>query len=69
VLANVAESIRNTVRFEYDLSSLNGRTKKCRSLVLWAKIAETQLIGPELVQETTDKVVLMKERLKTSRDR
>nr|GEW13500.1 hypothetical protein [Tanacetum cinerariifolium] len=56
VLANVAESIRNTVRFEYDLSSLNGRTKKCRSPVLWAKIAETQLIGPELVQETTDKV-------------
>ncbi|GKB68767.1 putative reverse transcriptase domain-containing protein [Tanacetum coccineum] len=30
---------------------------------------ESRLIGPELVQETTDKVVLIKERLKAARDR
>ncbi|GJV97660.1 putative reverse transcriptase domain-containing protein [Tanacetum coccineum] len=30
--------------------------RKCRSLVLWAEIGESSLIGPELVQETTDKV-------------
>ncbi|GJW91780.1 hypothetical protein Tco_0169333 [Tanacetum coccineum] len=29
---------------------------KCRSPVLWAEIGESSLIGPELVQETTDKV-------------
>ncbi|GKC29447.1 putative reverse transcriptase domain-containing protein [Tanacetum coccineum] len=43
--------------------------RKCRSPVLWAKIRESRLIGPELVQETTDKVVLIKERLKAARDR
>ncbi|GKC28023.1 putative reverse transcriptase domain-containing protein [Tanacetum coccineum] len=37
--------------------------------VLWAKIGESSLIGPELVQETTDKVVLIKEKLKAARDR
>ncbi|GJR53704.1 putative reverse transcriptase domain-containing protein [Tanacetum coccineum] len=41
----------------------------CRSPVLWAKIRESSLIGPELVQETTDKVVLIKEKLKAARDR
>ncbi|GKA62512.1 putative reverse transcriptase domain-containing protein [Tanacetum coccineum] len=41
----------------------------CRSPVLWAEIGESNLIGPELVQETTDKVVLIKEKLKAARDR
>ncbi|GJZ28204.1 putative reverse transcriptase domain-containing protein [Tanacetum coccineum] len=43
--------------------------RKCRSPVLWAEIRESRLIGPELVQETTDKVVLIKEKLKAVRDR
>ncbi|GJU97361.1 putative reverse transcriptase domain-containing protein [Tanacetum coccineum] len=43
--------------------------RKCRSPVLWAEIRESSLIGPELVQETTDKVVLIKEKLKAARDR
>ncbi|GJY01681.1 putative reverse transcriptase domain-containing protein [Tanacetum coccineum] len=43
--------------------------RKCRSPVLWAEIGESRLIGPELVQETTDKVVLIKEKLKAARDR
>ncbi|GJT23448.1 putative reverse transcriptase domain-containing protein [Tanacetum coccineum] len=34
-----------------------------------AEVGETRFIGPELVQETTDKVVLIKERLKAARDR
>ncbi|GJW15213.1 putative reverse transcriptase domain-containing protein [Tanacetum coccineum] len=37
--------------------------RKCRSPVLWAEIRESRLIRPELVQETTDKVVLIKEKL------
>ncbi|GJZ26173.1 hypothetical protein Tco_0570426 [Tanacetum coccineum] len=36
--------------------------------VLWAKIGEIQSIGPELVQETTNKVILIKEKLKAARD-
>ncbi|GJT90834.1 putative reverse transcriptase domain-containing protein [Tanacetum coccineum] len=43
--------------------------RKCKSPVLWAKIEEGSLIGPELVQETTDKVVVIKEKLKAARDR
>ncbi|GJS61165.1 putative reverse transcriptase domain-containing protein [Tanacetum coccineum] len=42
--------------------------RKCRSHVLWAEIGEGSLIGPELVLETTDKVVLIKEKLKAVRD-
>ncbi|GJZ12520.1 putative reverse transcriptase domain-containing protein [Tanacetum coccineum] len=42
--------------------------RKCRLPVLWAKIGESSLIGPELVQETTDKVVLIKEKLKAARE-
>ncbi|GKE16943.1 putative reverse transcriptase domain-containing protein, partial [Tanacetum coccineum] len=43
--------------------------RKCRSPVSWAEIGEGSLIGPELVQETTDKVVVIKERLQAARDR
>nr|GEV34731.1 hypothetical protein [Tanacetum cinerariifolium] len=42
--------------------------RKCRSPVLWEKIGESSLIGPKLVQETTDKVVLIKKKLKAARD-
>ncbi|GJU49211.1 hypothetical protein Tco_1218766 [Tanacetum coccineum] len=36
---------------------------------LWARFEESSLIGPELVQETTDKVVLIKKKFKAARDR
>ncbi|GJZ60545.1 hypothetical protein Tco_0616361 [Tanacetum coccineum] len=39
------------------------------SLVIWAEIGGSSLIGPELVQETTNKVVLVKEKPKAARDR
>ncbi|GJX37402.1 reverse transcriptase domain-containing protein [Tanacetum coccineum] len=42
--------------------------RKCRSPVLWDEIGESMLIGQELVQETTDKVVLIEEKLKAARD-
>ncbi|GJY45887.1 putative reverse transcriptase domain-containing protein [Tanacetum coccineum] len=43
--------------------------RKCRSLVLWAEIGDSRLIRPELVQETTNKVVVIRDRLKAARDR
>nr|GEW33628.1 putative reverse transcriptase domain-containing protein [Tanacetum cinerariifolium] len=42
--------------------------KKCSSPVMWAKIRESRLIGPELVKEMNDKVGLIKEKLKAARD-
>ncbi|GJT24997.1 putative reverse transcriptase domain-containing protein [Tanacetum coccineum] len=47
--------------------SLYGR--KCRSPFMWAEVGEGQLIGPELVQETTEKISQIKNRLKDARDR
>ncbi|GJT37051.1 reverse transcriptase domain-containing protein [Tanacetum coccineum] len=43
--------------------------RKCRSPILWAEVGEGQLIGPELVHETTEKIKKIKDRLKTARDR
>ncbi|GJY55520.1 hypothetical protein Tco_0454635 [Tanacetum coccineum] len=43
--------------------------KKCRSPVLWVDIGGSSLIGPELVQEMIDKVVLVKENPKEAKDR
>ncbi|GJZ33692.1 hypothetical protein Tco_0579128 [Tanacetum coccineum] len=40
-----------------------------RSPVLWEDIGESSLIGLRLVQETTDKVVVIKEKLQATRDR
>nr|GEU45805.1 integrase, catalytic region, zinc finger, CCHC-type, peptidase aspartic, catalytic [Tanacetum cinerariifolium] len=42
--------------------------RKCRSSIMWAKVGEGQLIGPELVQETTEKISQIKDRLKVARD-
>ncbi|GJX98287.1 reverse transcriptase domain-containing protein [Tanacetum coccineum] len=42
---------------------------KCRSPVRWAEVRENRLIGPKMVQETTYKVALIKEKLKAARDR
>ncbi|GJT50711.1 hypothetical protein Tco_0976868 [Tanacetum coccineum] len=66
VLVDAVESVRDAIRFEYYLASSSGWTK---SLVLWAEIGEGSLIGPTLVLEMTDKVVLIKEKLKAARDR
>ncbi|KAD3640486.1 hypothetical protein E3N88_29709 [Mikania micrantha] len=43
--------------------------RKCRLPVCWTEIGESQLIGPELIQETTDKIFKIRERIKTVRDR
>ncbi|GKF60324.1 putative reverse transcriptase domain-containing protein, partial [Tanacetum coccineum] len=40
---------------------------KCRSPVIWTEVGESQLIGPEIVQETTEKIFQIKKRLKTTR--
>ncbi|GJS59527.1 putative reverse transcriptase domain-containing protein [Tanacetum coccineum] len=43
--------------------------RKCRWPIMWAEVREGQLIGPELVQETTEKISQIKDRLKVARDR
>ncbi|GJZ88120.1 putative reverse transcriptase domain-containing protein [Tanacetum coccineum] len=43
--------------------------RKCRSPVCWAEVGEVQLTGPELVQETTEKIIQIKQRMQAARDR
>ncbi|GKE97777.1 putative reverse transcriptase domain-containing protein [Tanacetum coccineum] len=43
--------------------------RKCRLPVCWAEVGEVQLIGPEIVQETTEKVIQIKQRIQAARDR
>ncbi|GJU66450.1 putative reverse transcriptase domain-containing protein [Tanacetum coccineum] len=43
--------------------------RKCCSPVCWAKVGEVQLTGPDLVQETTEKVIQIKQRIQSARDR
>ncbi|GJX45924.1 putative reverse transcriptase domain-containing protein [Tanacetum coccineum] len=38
------------------------------SPVIWTEVGESQLIGPEIMQETTEKIIQIKERLKTTRN-
>ncbi|GJZ93827.1 putative reverse transcriptase domain-containing protein [Tanacetum coccineum] len=43
--------------------------RKYRSPILWAEVGEGQLIGPEIMQETTMKISQIKDRLKFASDR
>ncbi|GJS09430.1 putative reverse transcriptase domain-containing protein [Tanacetum coccineum] len=43
--------------------------RKCRSPVCWAEVGQVQLTGPEMVQETTEKVIQIKQRMQAARNR
>ncbi|GKA84442.1 putative reverse transcriptase domain-containing protein [Tanacetum coccineum] len=43
--------------------------QKCRSPVSWAEVGQVKLTGPEIVQETTEKVIQIKQRMQAARDR
>ncbi|GKB48129.1 hypothetical protein Tco_0898882, partial [Tanacetum coccineum] len=43
--------------------------RKCRSPVCWAKVGDVQLTGPEIIHETTEKIVQIRQLLQTARDR
>ncbi|GJX34420.1 putative reverse transcriptase domain-containing protein, partial [Tanacetum coccineum] len=60
---NIYHANIKTAPFE----ALYGR--KCRSPVCWAEVGEVQLTGPDLVQETTKKIVQIKQRIQATHDR
>ncbi|GKA69153.1 putative reverse transcriptase domain-containing protein [Tanacetum coccineum] len=43
--------------------------QKCRSPVCWAEVGDVQLTGPEIIHETTKKIVQIRQRLQAARDR
>ncbi|GJT37793.1 putative reverse transcriptase domain-containing protein [Tanacetum coccineum] len=42
--------------------------RKCRSPVCWAEVGDARLTGPELVHETTEKIIQIKQRMQDARD-
>ncbi|GJR60221.1 putative reverse transcriptase domain-containing protein [Tanacetum coccineum] len=43
--------------------------RKCKSPVCWSEVGDSQLTSPELIRETTEKIVQIKNRLLTARSR
>ncbi|GKB93669.1 putative reverse transcriptase domain-containing protein, partial [Tanacetum coccineum] len=44
-------------------------SRKCRSHVCWVEVGDAQLTGPEIIHETTKKIVHIKQRIQVARDR
>ncbi|GJT91365.1 putative reverse transcriptase domain-containing protein [Tanacetum coccineum] len=43
--------------------------QKCRSPICWAEVGDTQLTRPEIIHETTEKIIQIKKRIQVARDR
>nr|GEV21117.1 reverse transcriptase domain-containing protein [Tanacetum cinerariifolium] len=43
--------------------------QKCRSSVCWAEVREAQLTGPEMIKETKEKIILIKQRIQSAHGR
>jgi hypothetical protein len=43
--------------------------RKCRSPLYWDEVGEKQLLGPEIVQDTKDKIALIRKRMLTAQSR
>nr|GEZ97081.1 putative reverse transcriptase domain, ribonuclease H-like domain, aspartic peptidase domain protein [Tanacetum cinerariifolium] len=59
-------SSNNTIKAA-PFEALYGR--KCRSLVCWTEFRGAQILGPELIQDMTEKIVKIKQRMQAARDR
>ncbi|GKE67734.1 putative reverse transcriptase domain-containing protein, partial [Tanacetum coccineum] len=42
--------------------------QKCRSPIYWTEVGEAQILDPELIQETTEKIIQTKQRMQAARD-
>ncbi|GKA83378.1 putative reverse transcriptase domain-containing protein [Tanacetum coccineum] len=63
--SNFWRSLQNALGTNLDM--IYGR--KCRSPVCWTEVGEAQILGPELIQETTEKIIQIKQRMQAARDR
>ncbi|GKA37726.1 putative reverse transcriptase domain-containing protein [Tanacetum coccineum] len=43
--------------------------RRCRSPICWAEVGDSQLTGPEIIHETTEKIVQIKSHIQAARDR
>nr|GEU42140.1 hypothetical protein [Tanacetum cinerariifolium] len=80
ILEIITECFGYSIRDEYNISSQNRWTsikatpfealfgQKCRSPVCWAKVGDVQLTGPEIIHETTEKIVQIRQCMQAARD-
>ena len=47
----------------------NNSYQACRSPICWDDVGERRLLGPEIVQQTIDKIQVIKEQLQTTQSR
>ena len=43
--------------------------RRCRTPLCWSEVGERQLLGPDLIQEITEKIQLIRKRLVAAQDR
>ncbi|GJU25508.1 putative reverse transcriptase domain-containing protein [Tanacetum coccineum] len=66
------QTLKDMLRLPYKykaapFQALYGR--KCRSPICWAEVGDSQLTGPEIIHETTEKIVQIKSHIQAARDR
>ena len=42
--------------------------RRCRSPICWTEVGDKALLGPEIVQDTSEKIKTIRQRLKTAQD-
>ncbi|GJU55156.1 putative reverse transcriptase domain-containing protein [Tanacetum coccineum] len=69
VARHVLLTIPSDGQSERTIQTLEDMLRACAiDFGIWAKVGESMLIGLEIVHETTDEIVQIKERLKAARD-
>ncbi|GKC69662.1 putative reverse transcriptase domain-containing protein [Tanacetum coccineum] len=76
----IKRSVGDEFGYEYHLPPSNGWSKRkdntnagryvaCRSPVCWSEVGDSQLTSPELIRDTTEKIIQIKNLLLTARSR
>ncbi|GJR46061.1 hypothetical protein Tco_1314164 [Tanacetum coccineum] len=54
---------------QYQAAPLEALYEKVKINFCWTEVGDSQLTGPEIIQETTEKIVQIRQRLQAARDR
>ncbi|GKA88871.1 putative reverse transcriptase domain-containing protein [Tanacetum coccineum] len=65
--SNLKKSFQKDLGTNISMSTAYHPETDCQ--MYWAEVGEAQLTGPELIQETTEKIVLIKQRMRSAQDR
>ncbi|GJV62680.1 putative reverse transcriptase domain-containing protein, partial [Tanacetum coccineum] len=65
--SNFWKSLQYALAITLPFEALYGR--KCHSPICWTEVGEAQILGPELIQETTERIIQIKQRMQAVRDR